>query len=365
MLLLAGCNNQEDISVSTAKTLDKDDIKQEVVMDSTNLTNPEGETPAEPVKEDVGAETEIKSDVEEEIKEVSYNETATAKEELQVKRTPPNSIKKEVKDTPIQETSPQEAKKEEQKPVKETVKINQIPKPKVDSDKKPTEQKIEQSTLHTTADLNYREVAGLNTTVIGSIPYGTKLLSNATAKSDGILWNKVNYKGKDVWVSSNYLSKVNPKIKDIAANTKKKSDIDNSKKYNANTIYYQGKAVPYKSGGKKDGQAIIDGLTYASTWGGTQTYSGSDNLNTHFIGHNPGQFKNIHNSESVIVTDSTGKPFKYVKTKLYKVDEFGVGTADGVNYWDRIVGTGGGERIVVQSTEKHPIKWILEMKLQQ
>lgn len=82
-------------------------------------------------------------------------------------------------------------------------------------------------------------------------------------------------------------------------------------------------------------------------------------MNTHFIGHNPGVFSGMHNSNEFVVTDGNGNAFTYVKTKLYVVDEKGIDT-NGVDRWDRIVGTGGGERITLQSTKDHPLKYIVE-----
>lgn len=116
-------------------------------------------------------------------------------------------------------------------------------------------------------------------------------------------------------------------------------------------------------GGKANGQSIIDKSGFASTWGGA-SFSAHDGRNTHFIGHNGGrnQYGGMHTQSTFVVTDANGNAYKYVKTTRYVVDEYGTRTDNGVNMFDRIAGTGGGERIVLQSTKKHPLNWIVEAK---
>lgn len=132
-------------------------------------------------------------------------------------------------------------------------------------------------------------------------------------------------------------------------------------------IYYLDQAVPYQNAGKQTGQQIIDDTQYAATWGGETTFSGTDGKNTHFIGHNggPDQFKDMHKAESFIITDQNGNAFRYLKARLYVVDEYGINTETGVDYFDVITGTDGGERVVLQSTKDHPEKWIVEAVLDQ
>src|SRR5690606_1316534 len=61
-----------------------------------------------------------------------------------------------------------------------------------------------------------------------------------------------------------------------------------SPSYDAYKMYIGGKAITYKNGGQSSGQSIIDSNSnLISTWGGAGTFSGTDGMNTHFIGHNP------------------------------------------------------------------------------
>lgn len=137
-----------------------------------------------------------------------------------------------------------------------------------------------------------------------------------------------------------------------------------SKQYAPMTIYFNGKAVKYANGGTGSGQSIIDGnYSKASTWGGA-SFNGNDGMNTHFIGHNPGAFTGIWNAGSFIITDGNGNPTKYNTSRVYKVYQKGAkGVADGVSYWDRITGTGGGERVTFQtcvSANSSAVDYIVE-----
>lgn len=123
--------------------------------------------------------------------------------------------------------------------------------------------------------------------------------------------------------------------------------------YSAMTMYLAGTAVAYQNGGTGSGQSIIDGNPYGvvSTWGGAAYQSGSDGMNSHFIGHNPGIFANLFSLGSgsqIVVTDASGNPTVYTATTFLKVNDSGVGS-DGKNYWSLITGTGGGERITLQT----------------
>lgn len=140
------------------------------------------------------------------------------------------------------------------------------------------------------------------------------------------------------------------------------SQKSNQPTYQPSTIYFNGVAVPYKNGGKEKGQAIIDGGVYASTWGGTKVFNANDGMNTHFIGHNPGVFSGIWNAKSFIITDENGSPYTYIVTSVYKVNKRAIGVDDGVDYWDRITGTGGGERVTFQTCVSvgGSTNWIIE-----
>lgn len=123
--------------------------------------------------------------------------------------------------------------------------------------------------------------------------------------------------------------------------------------YSPLTLYVLGTAIPYQNGGQGNGQGIIDGNPYgvASTWGGAELQSGSDGLNSHFIGHNPGVFHLLFSLETgnqVTITDGNGTPTVYTVSSIFQVDDYAVGIADGQEYWDLITGTGGGERVTFQ-----------------
>ncbi len=138
--------------------------------------------------------------------------------------------------------------------------------------------------------------------------------------------------------------------------------------YQANRLYFPSlnKSVGYRNGGYDSGQAIIDSEPQlASTWGGTQSYSGTDQMNTHFIGHYYSAFTKVSTlgiGDAVIVTDSSGTAFTYKVTAKYKVRR--VNTPADQYY--RITSKGNQERIVLQTCidETGNILWIIEAELQ-
>ncbi|WP_411955219.1 sortase domain-bontaining protein [Alkalibacillus sp. S2W] len=135
--------------------------------------------------------------------------------------------------------------------------------------------------------------------------------------------------------------------------------------YQPMTIYFNGQAVSYRNGGRANGQSIINQQSVASTWGGIETFSGKDGMNTHFIGHNPGVFSSVWNAHSFTVTDANGEAFRYQVTSTYQVNRKGIGLNNGKDYWNRITGTSGGERITLQAcfTSDGSINWIVEARL--
>lgn len=112
-------------------------------------------------------------------------------------------------------------------------------------------------------------------------------------------------------------------------------------------------SISYQNGGQGQGQSIIDqNRSIVSTWGGASVQSGSDNQNTHFIGHNPGIFSvlfSLHIGDVITVTDGNGQPTDYKIYSIVQVDDSGYDIHDGHDYWDQITGTGGGERITLQT----------------
>lgn len=134
--------------------------------------------------------------------------------------------------------------------------------------------------------------------------------------------------------------------------------------YSVNTLYIAGQAISYQNGGQTYGQSIIDANpnSAVSTWGGSGTQSGSDGLNTHFIGHNPGIFSvlfNVSNGNQIVVTDSNGTPTTYTVSSIFQVNHYAQGVNDNVDYWDTIAGTGGGERITLQTCLNDTINYIV------
>lgn len=122
----------------------------------------------------------------------------------------------------------------------------------------------------------------------------------------------------------------------------------------ANTLNIAGVQVSYQIGGQEAGQGIIDSNPHgvAATWGGAPVQSGSDSQNTHIIGHNPGVFSVLFSvgiGSSIIVTDSTGASTVYIVNTILRLDDYGNEIGTGTNYWDLTVGTGGGERITLQT----------------
>lgn len=132
------------------------------------------------------------------------------------------------------------------------------------------------------------------------------------------------------------------------------------------TVYFNGKAVSYKNGGLKNGQAVIDSGPFASTWGGAEVFSGTDGKNTHIIGHNPGPFAGIWNAKEIIVTDGSGTPFTYVVQEVYKLADASF-TIDHTSYegWNRVINPNKGEMITIQTcvAATGNMNYIMEAKL--
>ena len=119
-----------------------------------------------------------------------------------------------------------------------------------------------------------------------------------------------------------------------------------------NQLSFHGQSIPYQNGGLGSGQGIINGGSIAATWGGNPTQSGSDNQNTHFIGHNPGIFSPILSlgpGNVIIVTDHNGQAATYIVNGVVQVDDSGIDIHSGQDYWGQITSVGGGERITLQT----------------
>lgn len=114
-----------------------------------------------------------------------------------------------------------------------------------------------------------------------------------------------------------------------------------------------GKFINYKNGGQGSGQAIIDAdYGMASTWGGASVQSGSDGQNTHIIAHNPGAFDVLFSlgaGSTIRISDGAGNVTTYTVRNITRVDHEAYGVSDGADYWDQMIGTGGGERVTLQT----------------
>lgn len=122
----------------------------------------------------------------------------------------------------------------------------------------------------------------------------------------------------------------------------------------AMTLNILGTIINYQNGGTGAGQSIIDGNPsgVASTWGGSSVQSGSDGMNTHFIGHNPGIFNvlfSLSPGNSITITDSTGAEAIYTVRTILTLDDYGIETSTGEDYYNFVVGSGGGERVTFQT----------------
>ena len=122
----------------------------------------------------------------------------------------------------------------------------------------------------------------------------------------------------------------------------------------ADVLSMIGNSIPFQNGGMGSGQAIIDANPngMSSTWCGATPYSGTDGLNTHFIGHHWGAFDpvmSLSNGGTVTVFDANGQAFNYSIYKIIVVDTYGNDVNTGASMYGEITSTGGGERIVLQT----------------
>lgn len=120
----------------------------------------------------------------------------------------------------------------------------------------------------------------------------------------------------------------------------------------ADQLEINGQIISYSDAGQGSGQAIIDANpNQVATWGGSPVQSGSDGTNTHFIGHNPGVFNvlfSLGTGPTIEISDSSNNVSSCTVSQIVTVDDSGMGE-DGVDYWERITGTGGVERITLQT----------------
>jgi hypothetical protein len=220
--------------------------------------------------------------------------------------------------------------------------------------------------------INLKENVTATDTVDGDITKNVEISGNVDTKKAGKY--SVTYKVKD---KSNNEASVNTivtvkakpvvvqvqqaSVRNVASATPTRTaSSSSSNQYVPMMIYFNGKAVPYVNGGQSSGQSIIDHSRKASTWGGASVFSGTDGMNTHIIGHNPGNFTGIWNARTFVITDKNGTPFTYHVTRVYKVTDNAIGIDDKVDYYNRITGTGGGERVTFQTCLNSSVNYIIE-----
>src|SRR5690625_3813807 len=277
------------------------------------------------------------------------------------------SSKKEIAENKVKEKN-KESKKNEKKEIVENDKKDE----EENKNKERIKEEEHNGKYTSTTDLNVRSQPSLHAEIIESISPSQKAVASKKANNDGVTWYKVKVNGIEGWASSAYLTSFEEYTKKVEEakkqkeKQKKKNKASKEKSYQPNTFYFNGKAVPYKNGGRKNGQAVIDshgGTKYASTWGGAEVFDGNDGLNTHFIGHNPGPFNGVWTADEFIVTDSSGEPFRYKVTRRFKLEDgtvhFGVDTTEG---WSGVVNPHKGDMITVQTclTNHDTLNWIIE-----
>lgn len=149
------------------------------------------------------------------------------------------------------------------------------------------------------------------------------------------------------------------------SNTNTESPKSIEKQYQSYKMYVIGKCLTYENGGTQNGQSIINNNpSVISTWGGVTPWSGSDNKNTHFIGHNYSAFSGMGNmtiGSEIIVTNENGNPTFYQVTNKYVIDKNATGT-DGKDYWNDITGIGSEEIITLQTCKDNSYNWIVVAK---
>ncbi|SJZ39538.1 Sortase family protein [Pilibacter termitis] len=129
---------------------------------------------------------------------------------------------------------------------------------------------------------------------------------------------------------------------------------DTANNYTSQYFIIKNQIIHYTVAGTRTGQAVINKnpKTEAATWGGVTAQSCVDNKNTHFIAHNPGAFNvltQLKNNDMITVVDSAKKKRNYRVRVITRVDDkaYEIGTKR--DYWSIITGTGGGERITLQT----------------
>lgn len=118
--------------------------------------------------------------------------------------------------------------------------------------------------------------------------------------------------------------------------------------YASRVLMFAGVTVPYIIG--NESMTAAQG-TGAATWGGQANYSNNSGQNTHFIGHNPGSFAamlSLGIGSPITVTDAAGNLRTYHVYQLATANPNAV-SASGQDLWNAITGTGGGQRITLQT----------------
>lgn len=198
-------------------------------------------------------------------------------------------------------------------------------------------------------DLNIRSLPSKDGEKIGVIPTGEKVSIAQQKETTKDSWLPIKWGDIEGFVAKKYLSEYE------YLPVPEKDNVEPSR------IYVMGKMFTYQNGGKEFGQSVIDNnVDMVSTWGGASTWSGTDEMNTHFIAHSSGAFKglwDINPGEVILVSDEGMNSTKYVVIEKFLVDDYGV--KDAQNFFDYIAGKEGGEVITLQTCETEDTNWII------
>lgn len=355
MFILSGCTQnqlKEELSTETSKP----------VSSNSSIEGFKG------IRDDLKTDNEVvtiakESSPEQVEGEIEGSKKGFLESENSLDKKSPVEDVKEVNNEPKNHLKPEDGKEDKDK---ETTKPSESkPNPKVEKDVHPAPTPeleltyIDESVAYwVKSPLNMRTGAGTGYPIVTTLPLGEKVQS-LSRTSNG--WMKITVGGKEGFVSGKYLSQSEIKKPEPTP----KPTTPEKKTYKPMTMYFPDVVISYKNGGKSNGQSIIDknANTLVSTWGGAEIYSGTDNKNTHFVGHNPGVFKRIPSypiGTVITITDSKGNPATYRVTEKFVVDDYGMDVSTKVNRYNEIVSIRGGEVIHIQTCKDGGNNWILK-----
>jgi hypothetical protein len=141
-------------------------------------------------------------------------------------------------------------------------------------------------------------------------------------------------------------------------------NLPNKTELKPDTIYFRSHAIAFCNTGNEKAQEWIDThrKTQAATFGGSKYHSGSDNRNTHFIGHNPGAFSPFTTAlvgEEIAVTDANKKVTRYTIKKISNINDQGIENHTYQNLMADILEPGTHERITLQTCESDSLNTVI------